>query len=595
MPVPLQKSSTQAQDGQASGIARLREASIRSPKFRPVPLNNELNKERRDQRVTPISNSGDHETVGNGKPSAGRRSLLPQRRDVKSKASGMEVVDRGSGMATDQAIAIKEDNGSRITAKFISSVAISPTNSTSYSGEASEKAPTTAKSSSAAIPKAMGPPKALGRSQSVRKPEVVRRSARRISQTQRTHVSVITNSQTSTPTAHASYRRNPSLIKSGTQPSLRSVLGQASAAANHHRRSVANVSGGETVAIQSTGCGPVSTLKDVKQKPAIGGPQRASSASSASVLSKNLHMRKDEDRHSKPQGRISSAPTAQSAKPRRPEFTTLQQHFTPKKSSMPPTASFSVRSPYKQPEVDNLSLATTILQTELLQIHVLHRSSYTVQSQWERSAERVFRQRLEKLVGRYEGIRTKEDDAQDHVNLLALISWCQDYSILQLAEKAQVLSQIIQDVQSMTDFGGKYTRVVGVFEQWFACSSRLLHSREERKMSPEQGLEFVEDLGDGWKAELAVSERKLASMAREFSRLGPAREGSSLAFILKSLGEMISSMQDEVASMRIIETQIITQEQVWVAGLIDKLTSAISSDLISSEASLRKGVWQEVG
>ena len=498
-------------------------------------------------------------------------------------------------MATDQSITIKEDNGRRITAKFTSSVAISPTNSTSYSGEVSEKAPTTAASSSAATRKAMGPPRALGRSQSVRKPEVVGTSASRISQTQRTSVSVNTNSQTSTPTAHASYRRSPSLTKSGTQPSLRSVLSQASAAANQHRRSVSKMSGGETVAMQSTGYGPVTTLKDVKQKPAIGGTQRASSASNASVLSKNLYLRKDEDHHSKPQGRISSAPTAQSAKPRRPEFTTLQQHFTPKKSSMPPTASFSVRSPYKQPEVDNLSRETTILQTELLQMHMLHRSSYTVQSQWERSAKRVFRQRFEKLVGRYERIRTKEDDAQGRVNLLALTSWCQDYSKLQLAEKAQVLSQIIQDVQSMTDPGGKYTRVVEVFEQWFAWSSRLLHSREERQMPAEQEVEFVEDLGDGWKAELAVLERKLASMAREFSRLGPAREGSSLAFTLKSFGEMICSMQDEVASMRTIETQILTQEQVWVAGLIDKLTSDISSDLISSEASLRKGVWQEVG
>lgn len=228
-------------------------------------------------------------------------------------------------------------------------------------------------------------------------------------------------------------------------------------------------------------------------------------------------------------------------------------------------------------------------------MHVLHRSACTVQSQWERSAKLVYRQRFENLIEHYAGISTKEQDAQEHLNLLALTAWCQDYSNLQLAEKAQVLSQTIQDVQTMTDPGGKFTRVVAVFEKWFEWSSRPLQSREERQLVTGQEAEFIQDLGDGWKAELAVLERRLASTAREFGRLGPAREGSSLALVLTSLRKMITAMQDEIASIRITETQILTQEQAWVTGLLDDLTSDINSDLISSEASLRKGVWQEVG
>lgn len=560
-----------------------------APKLLPVPHNNESKQGRRDRHVKTTSSPDINETV-----TSARESLLPQTRHVNSKVLGIQGIAGDTTMATKQATIMEEDESRQSTAEPTPSIAASPQGA-SDRAEVPKPAHRAVAGSSVAISKVMGPPKALGRSQTVRGSDAAGNGVMNIPLGRRPRPSANSNLQASALATYAAHRLNPSHTKPDVQSSERSVLGQASAAANQHRRSVSNVSGSGADAVQDTNCSSVKTLKDEKQKSAISSTQRANSARSGSVPPKSLHMPKVEDRDSKPQARISSAPSGQPAKARRPEFTTLQQQFTPKKNSKPPSASYFLRSPNKQPGMEVLLPETLSLQTELLQMHVLHRSSYIVQCQWERSAEQVFRQRFEKLLGHYAELMIKEHDAQERLNLLALTDWCQDFSTLQLAEKAQVLSQTIQDVQIMTDPGGKYTRIISVFEQWFAWSSRLLQSRKEREISAKQEVEFVEDLGDGWKAGLAVLERKLASVTREFRRLGPAREGSSLASILKVLREMITTMQDEITSMRIIETQILIQEQAWVAGLIDDLTSNISSGLLSSTASLRKGIWQEAG
>lgn len=512
---------------------------------------------------------------------------------MKSKALAWEAIDSDMGMAIDESTFSKADGGRQTTVKQTYSVGATPIGPTRYSGGVPRQAPTAVKKTATSIPKVMGPLRALGRSQSVRRADAVETGARQNSQGHKPRASVTTIPQASAVAAPAPHRRTPSLTKPVIKSSSRSILGQASAAANQHRWSVSNVPGSGAYPKQAIGCGSLKPAKDAKQKPAITSTPGASRASSGSVPLKSLHMLNDEDRPSKPP-RISSAPTAQPAKLRRPGFTTLQQHFTPKKGLKATTTSL-LRSSLKQFGADVLSPEIITLQTELMQMHVLHRSACAVESQWERSARLVFRQRFENLIGQYTRISKEEHVAQERLNLLALAGWCQDNSNLQLAEKAQVLSQTIQDVQIMTDPGGKFTRVVAVFENWFEWSSRLLQSREEKQLATGQEVEFIQDLGDGWKAEIAVLERKLTFTARELGRLGSAREGSSLAFILTSLGKMITAMQDEIASIRIVETQILTQEQAWVARLLDDLTSDINSDLVSSEASIRKAVWQEVG
>ncbi|KAI4129685.1 MAG: hypothetical protein LQ347_003674 [Umbilicaria vellea] len=604
MSIPLRKSYAQVKDRQLNSTGGTRE--VRKYQRQNTYANYDqqkqlstttdgLNQGGRDKCLKATPGPGGHETYGSKKQSAGRGSLFLHKRDVESKVLALEALDGDLKTTIDESMMIiKADGGRKTTVKPTSLVGATPIGPTRYPRGVSTEAPTAVKNSATSIPKATGPPRALGRSQSVRRADAVETGGRHISQGYRPRASVTTIPHASALAAPAPHRRTPSLTQPAIQSSLRSVLGQASAAANQHGRSVTNLSGSGAYAKQAIGCGSLRPARDVEQKPAITSTLRASRASSGSVPPKSLYLLKNEDSPSKPRTRISSAPTGQPAKLRRPEFSTLQQHFTPKKGSKPTTTSL-LRSSHKQSGADVLSPEIIILQTELLQMHVLHRSACTVQSQWERSAKLVFRQQFEKLIEHDAGISTKEHNAQEHLNLLALTVWCQDDLNLQLAEKALFLSQTIQDVQTMTDPGGKFNRVVAVFEKWFEWSSRLLQSREERQMVTSEELVFIEDLGDGWKAELAALERKLASTAREFGRLGPAREGSSLAFVLTSLRKMITAMQDEIASIRIIETQILTQEQAWVTGLLADLTSDINCDLISSEASLRKGVWQEVG
>ena len=534
--------------------------------------------------------------AGGDKESAGGRSLLPQRKDVGSRISRMEALDSYTRTATFHSIADDEESGRKIVADPAPSIAVSPKQSINYPGTISKRAPTTAQSSSGSIPEAMGPPRMLGRSQSVRRFDTVGTNAVNTSQGHKPRASITTIPQVSSMgSAPATHRRDQSSTVPKVQSSSRSILGQASAAANQHKRSVSHPSGSGSKVTQATDYGSLKASKDARQRPETSSTKTSGTATIGSERPRSQLIPKGQDRNCKPHPRISSAPTEELPKQRRPEFTTLQQNFTPKQGLKPSTASLFVRSLSKQPNVDILLAEAIGLQTELLQMHVLHRSSYTVQSQWEGSAKKVFQQHFEELTGRYAGVRAKEQDAQECLNTLALMDWCQEHSDLPLVEKAQILSHAIQDVQNMTDPGGKYTRIVTVFEQWFAWASRLRQSRGEHLNAAGQDMEFVEDIGDGWKAELAVLERKIASVARDFNRLGPAREGSSLAFVLTSLSKIITGMQDEIESMRIIESEILTQEHAWVAGMIDDLTFDVGRGMISSESPIRKGIWQEAG
>ena len=533
--------------------------------------------------------------AGRDKESASGRSLLPQRNDVGSRISRMEALSY-TRTATFHSLVDDEESGRKIVADPAPSLAVSPRQSINYSATISKKAPTTAQSSSGSIPKAMGPPRLLGRSQSVRRSDTVGTNAVTTSQGHKPPASITIISQVSSMgSAPATHRRDRSSTVPKVQFSSRSILGQASAAANQHELSVSHASGSGSEVTHATDYGSLKASKDARQRPETSNTQISGTATVGSQRPRNQLIPKGQDRDCKPHTRISSAPTEVQSKPRRQEFTTLQQNFTPKKGLKPSTASLIVPSLSKQPKVDILSAEAIGLQTELLQMHVLHQSSYTVQSQWEGSAENVFRQQYDELTGRYAGVRAKEQDAQERLNTLALMDWCQDHSDLPLVEKAQILSHAIQDVQNMTNPGGKYNRIIAVFEQWFAWASRLRQSREEHPNAAGQDMEFVEDIGDGWEAELAVLERKLASVARDFNRLGPAREGSSLAFVLTSLSRIITGMQDEIESIRIIETEVLTQEHAWVAGMIDNLTFDVGRGMISSESPIHKGIWQEAG
>ncbi|KAK0722882.1 hypothetical protein B0T26DRAFT_238814 [Lasiosphaeria miniovina] len=182
----------------------------------------------------------------------------------------------------------------------------------------------------------------------------------------------------------------------------------------------------------------------------------------------------------------SSNPTA------RPAFTTLQQHYSPAKSLAPKplTASFlAPPSPSKLPANVAASAETSRLQTELLQLHLLHRSAGPVAAQWRASARHKLAARFDRLVRAADDVARLDAGAAERRNVRALLAWqghghghaaadfppsllgvgaasAENTGATLLEHKVQTLDAVLTGLWAVAEPGGRYARAVRRFERW---------------------------------------------------------------------------------------------------------------------------------
>lgn len=190
-----------------------------------------------------------------------------------------------------------------------------------------------------------------------------------------------------------------------------------------------------------------------------------------------------------------------SMKDQRPAFSVMQQHNIPKKPVGRSTSSFPSEpaSVYEIPSAEAFPA-----QIELTQLHVLHRSALPVQLQWEESAKGSFKHRFDTLYERHMELKDISHQQQILLNQLALIGWSEGKSGLQIAEKVQLFSRNISYTCNLLAPEGKYTRILEVFKSWFDQALRVRDQREPTTKDLGKRLDFIEGIGDGWKAEAMV-------------------------------------------------------------------------------------------
>ena len=218
---------------------------------------------------------------------------------------------------------------------------------------------------------------------------------------------------------------------------------------------------------------------------------------------------------------------------------------------------------------------------ELAQLHLLHRSAHYVQRQWERSAQESFYRRLNALLERHTELRDIAEQQQVLMSQLGLVEWSQGESGTQMGEKVALLSHNIMDVCRLIDVGGKYNRILEIFESWFA---QVLQTQERRKFhqtAGEAGFDLIEGIGDGWKAESMVLERELTYYLRDLKAFGSVRPNSSLCRMQSLYSKLVSNMITEVDTVQGIENKIAIQEASWVESAIQDLTSIVNKDIRS--------------
>ena len=300
-------------------------------------------------------------------------------------------------------------------------------------------------------------------------------------------------------------------------------------------------------------------------------------------------------RSSSKQSSVSNLPSMSllpSKKDQRPAFSTLQQHFTPKKTTKAPTASFFAPPSSKQHHDDTCLGEIGHLQMELAQLHLLHRNASTIQAQWEKSAERNLQCRFENLSKQHLELKEIACESQALINQSALLLWCQNLSDVQIAEKVQLLSWCFVETGGMLDSQSRYSRIISLFAAWSDRASQIRVARDHSIHGFSLNLDFIESIGDSWTTELVTLNKKLSSISRELESLGEVPKESSVSRVLVVLKSIVSNLMVELEVIRSIEDEIMTQEISWVQDMIKNLADDVDDD-VNAMASSYKGVWRD--
>ncbi|KAK0711103.1 hypothetical protein B0H67DRAFT_274649 [Lasiosphaeris hirsuta] len=349
--------------------------------------------------------------------------------------------------------------------------------------------------------------------------------------------------------------------------------------------SVASTSSGTTQADRSRPPLSSTTRSAAHRRQPSGPTPSASSSSSATTTS-----RKPSREQPQPQTQPQQQPPPGSAAARlRPAFSTLQQHYSPAKSLAPKplTATYlAPPSPSKLPANVAISAETARLQTELLQLHLLHRDADSVTQQWRESARQKLGARFGEVVRRGEEVGGDEASVVERGNVGALIAWGSGRS---LEERVQVLDAVLCGLWSLGEPGGRFARVVRRFEKWAERVEEVAVVRRKgtwgvlemqmqaQALQQQQGkggdgndlFVLVGQLDPQWKEECAGLVRRLDEWRRRVVELAGGEQEteekeSSLARILAACRALIHDMLAELDIMERIEREAVAEENRWV-------------------------------
>ncbi|KAM5351491.1 hypothetical protein ACJ41O_004214 [Fusarium nematophilum] len=283
----------------------------------------------------------------------------------------------------------------------------------------------------------------------------------------------------------------------------------------------------------------------------------------------------------------------------RPAFTTLQQHYSPAKSSAPKplTSTFlAPPSPSKRPANVAASAETSRLQTELLQLHLLHRDATGVDAAWRASAERKLGQRFSRLAGASEKVDGRERAEIERGNVMALRKWAIGGG---LEERIQTLDAVINGVWTLGESGGRYVRVVRRFERWVDRMCEIEEARREGgALLQESDVIFIGELDAAWKDECAGLVRRLDTLGRQLDELGrfsdeaddgddsAKEERSSLQRMVEGSRTLIQGMLAELNIMDEIERDALAREDEWIERM--------NRDEAADEAPRAGAIWRVV-
>ncbi|KAF2488324.1 hypothetical protein BU16DRAFT_532343 [Lophium mytilinum] len=266
----------------------------------------------------------------------------------------------------------------------------------------------------------------------------------------------------------------------------------------------------------------------------------------------------------------------------RPAFSTLQQHFTPRKTGKAATSTF-IHPAAPDPSTNGLPFEVLRLQAELLQLNLLHESSEACSQQWRTSAKRALHRKFDEVASLRQVMRDNERQVQEHANLLALQEWTSGSSSFALAENLQLLSGPLHELPRLGDAGGRFRQHVEEFEDWITWVEELWENREKGRETGKMDLSSAEGIGDEWVAENEALLRKVIAFSRDVEQLTDPTPGSSIAVMVDSCRALLDSMLQQLGMMRKVETDVVSKEREWIEQGLLAIAEDIGSHLVVAQ------------
>ena len=329
----------------------------------------------------------------------------------------------------------------------------------------------------------------------------------------------------------------------------------------------------------ANGLHPSQNLRDLSEpRPQLGTSSGISDPRSNAGVSFHGRSSSRQVRHNATSGLLQSKSLPQrqlSMRHPRPEFSAMQQHFSPKDIIQLNPSTLS-----SQPSTDMSPSGNMFrLQMELAQLHLLHRSVLSVQAQWEKSARISLEHQFSALYERHIELKEIAYQQQTLINQIALVRWSQGKSGAQISEKVLLLSHSISEICNLLGPEGKYSHILEVFESWFSQALRVRDQRESNGRGNGRDLDLIDGIGDGWKAEAMVLERELTYSARDLEGFGEVFKKSSLCRILSMYRTLVMGLLEELDLVQWIENEIMSRETVWIESTIHNLASIVSESI----------------
>lgn len=277
-----------------------------------------------------------------------------------------------------------------------------------------------------------------------------------------------------------------------------------------------------------------------------------------------------------------------------------------------------------------ITAETSRLQTELLQLSLLHREAHAVSESWHASARSKLEARFQELVAADEALRTLERDGAEERGLQDLIRWGDatpgplsnghkrtksrarretfesDRNRLPLDEKIRLLDQVLNGAWALGEPGGRYQRTVRAFEEWVSRVAEIRVAQQggdlEGLLARSGGREenvgiFVSDLdASAWKRDHAGLVRVLEGWRRTLAQLGHvaadeettkakgedtgiSKPLSGLARTLGGCHSLVNDMLAELKLMEQIELDALAAEEDWMEQMEERLNTEGEADL----------------